>query len=37
MKTLFVPVAGLNGLEALMDTVCLVAERFGSLIEGAHP
>ncbi|WP_336488366.1 universal stress protein [Methylobacterium nigriterrae] len=34
MKTLLVPVLGLDGLRAIVDTACLAGLRFGSLIEG---
>ncbi|WP_336492302.1 universal stress protein [Methylobacterium nigriterrae] len=36
MKTLFVPVAGHEGLETLIATACLGAQRFDSLMEGAR-
>src|SRR3954469_18629244 len=36
MRTLFVPVAGHGGLEALIATACLGAQRFDSLMEGAR-
>src|SRR3954452_82943 len=36
MRTLFAPVAGHAGLETLIATACLGAQRFDSLIEGAR-
>ncbi|GEP07314.1 universal stress protein [Methylobacterium oxalidis] len=35
MKTLFVPVAGSDGLEAVVATACLAAKHFGSLVVGS--
>ena len=35
MKTFFVPVAGYNGLDSVISTVCLAARHFGSLIVGS--
>lgn len=35
MRSFFVPIAGSEGTEPLLHTACLLARRFGGLIEGA--